>query len=138
MALAEAIENSVEFDIENEELVITDDSALKEAARDHSSVNYGEIRSGFNHFNAIIAGEKGDSTKQELEQLMVGAATEAQGENDGIGTMSTCSNALSILGFGHTTSLATAAVILGVSGPVALAVATGMGLVYTGGQLMCP
>lgn len=123
------------------EISFVDKNILESAVENSENFSMEELEKGITEYNSIINGEQGAESKEELQKTLEGVAAEVESaQQGGSGEFTTmgCSDWLSAIGFGHTTSVSALAVALGVSGPAALAVATAMGATYAAGSIACP
>lgn len=115
--LAQLVSEHVFYDTIRNEMVILNESALVESLKGTEG-NIDEIKNGITEVNLVIdAYDPG---------------------TDEYNPMNMCSNALSVLGLAHGTSLGAAAIILGLNPWLALGVATSAGAIYVGGGFFCP
>lgn len=116
-ALTSVIGEYTEFDHEKNKVIITNKKGLAQELKSFDGVNLGDVVSGFNIANDYLASVDSDSD---------------------FGVMSLCSNALSILGLAHGTSLSVAAGILGVAWYIAVPIVAAAGAIWVAGSIACP
>lgn len=136
--IAQIIQQNIQLNSATHTLSIKNEDTLKKDLQGVEAITYEQVVNVINTFNNSITGQEGQIKQEQVKTELNNMAVEYEKNDQSMSTMGACSNYLGVLGFLHTTSLSALALALGVSGPAALAVVTGLGAIYVGGSIICP